>query len=96
MKPCVGHETGTDNDSTILMYRNRFESIIKTEWEDSSGGRAGQSQNALSTSHALPTPPPVLVAGSPGAIPGHYAPGTVDEKQQLPKDEKVANGMHAV
>ena len=78
------------------MYRNRFKSIIKTEGEDSSGGRAGQSHNALSTSHALPAPPPVLVAGSPGAMPGHYAPGTVDEKQQMWKNEKAANGMYAV
>ena len=78
------------------MYRNRFESIIKTEGEDSSGGRAGHSHHPLPTSYTLPAPPPVLVTGPPGVMPGYYAPGTVDEKQQMWKNEKAANGMYAV
>ena len=66
------------------MYRERFEVIIKTEGEDSSGGGGGYSQRPLS-SYRSPAPShQVLAAG---------APGVVDEKQQMWKNEKAVNGM---
>lgn len=81
-----GHEVGTEQDDKILMYRDRFESIIKTDGEDSGGG-TGYSQRSLSSSNPpfSPHPPPqVLVTGVPGAV---------DEKQQAWRNEKAINGM---
>jgi len=86
---CAGHKIGAEQDDNILMYRERFESLIKTDGEDSGGGGTGYSQRHLASPHPPfaqpPYPPPhVLVAG---------APSVVDEKQQMWRNEKAISGM---
>jgi len=85
---CAGHKIGTEQDDKILMYRARFESIIKTDGEDS-GGATGYSQRPISTPHPsypphpIPHPPHVYVTG---------VPGVMDEKQMW-RNEKAISGM---
>ena len=81
---CAGHRIGTEEDDKVLMYRERFESIIKTDGEGS-GGVTGYSQRSLPSPYPpFPHPPPhVLVTGVPGAM---------DEKQMW-RNEKAISGV---
>lgn len=69
--------------------------IIRTEGEDTGSG-AGHPQRPPTGSHHTFGPPPVPMAGPPGAMPGYHTPGVVDEKQQMWKNEKASSGIHAV
>ena len=78
------------------MYRDRFETIIKTEGEDSGAGNGySQPQRPVSASYHH-APPPAHMTGTPGVLPGNHPPGIADEKQQMWKNEKGVNTTHVV
>ncbi|KAF9647706.1 hypothetical protein BDM02DRAFT_2511407 [Thelephora ganbajun] len=102
-----GEETGTDQDDKIATFREQFESIIKTDGEDSGSGTGNSQLPQSSIPPQYTVPVPVRLAnGQPGMgqipIPVHPANGHVypvqcihclDEKQQLWRNEKVINGV---
>lgn len=81
---CAGDKPGIEYDERIMMYRERFEIIIRTEGEDSQGP-GGQYSRRQSTSYPVQHggPHPTHVAnGHLGVLSVQSGPGghVVDEK----------------
>lgn len=77
-----------------MLFRERFEVIIKTDGEDSGLG-AGYSQRQSSSNLPPPhAPPPAhLATGHPGVVPVQHGYGGMDEKQQMWRNEKAIGAM---
>ena len=65
------------------MYRDRFELLIKTEGEDSSGGTSGHPHRSYPSS-PHPPPPPVSV---PPHVLSTGMPGGYDDKHMWRNDK---------
>lgn len=95
---CAGDKPGIEYDQRIMMYRERFEIIIRTDGEDSRGsGHGGQHSRQQSTSYPAQYggPPTHVANGHLGVLPVQSGPGghVMDEKQQMWKNEKALGGM---
>jgi len=94
-----GHKLGSEFDAQISMYRGRFESIIRTEGEDSAGGTSHARHSNPSNAYPANTQQQGTMGTyggkqfqqMPPQMDGGYGP--MNEKQQMLKNEKALSGM---